>query len=662
MRDPFSVKHSLDREQGSTDEDENISFEEGFVDATDESKLERIGETKPRVSRLWFLVLVLFALVSARLYFLSVARHDYYRGVAEGNRLRVEYLSAPRGTVYDRNGEIIAGNRPSFELVASPLDLSKDPAESEREIAILSGVIKIPGEEIRSILTKSQLDTGLKFESILIKQNLDREEALILNERAGDLQGFRVAGVPIRDYLDASVYAHLMGYVGKISAAEFEEKSKSGYLFNDSVGKTGLEQVYEGDLRGKFGQRQVEVDARGSIKKVFGEKPYAAGSDLILNIDAGLQHVLYDALTAQLRAGNRQRASAIAMDPRSGRILAYLSLPSFDNNLFAEGISQDDYLKLTEDKNQPLFNRTISGIYPPGSTVKPMVAAAALQEGVVDAKTTIVDRGYILIPNVYGGPDYYFYGYNRSGLGPVDARRAIALSSDIYFYSVGGGYEEEHLQGLGIDRLAKYYRAFGLDRELGIDLPGERAGVVPTPEWKRRQFDGNPTLQEWYLGDTYHVSIGQGDLLASPLHVLSWTASIANGGTIYRPFIVDRVQSQDGSVIINKFDPESVGKLPVSEENLRIVREGMRQTVTEGTARSLGSISMAVAGKTGTAQFDGKNLSRAHAWFAGFAPYDNPEIAIVVMIEDGGEGSTAAVPVARAALDWWAKNRYNSSK
>lgn len=660
MRDPFRLKNILEDHFFQSGESEDLSLEETFADPAGEAPLQRAGEAKPHVRYLWALVFILFSLATARLYFLGITRHDYYRGVAEGNRLRVEYLPAPRGTIYDRNGIVIAGNRPSFELVFSPLDLPENSDEREKEIGILADVIKVAPEEIYSVLAAgSEQGDKLKFESVLVKQNLSREQALILNERLDELPGFRVINTPIRDYREAEMYAHLVGYVGKIGSQEYEEKKLLGYLFNDSLGKTGLERVYEEDLRGRFGQRQVEVDARGAVKKVFGEKQYTPGDDMVLNIDAGLQQILYEALLRQLQGSSRKRAAAIAMDPRNGRVLAYLSLPSYDNNQFAEGISRSDYTKLSEDKNQPLFNRAIGGAYPPGSTVKPMVAAAALQEGIVSARTKIIDRGYILIPNVYGGPDYYFYGYNRAGLGPMDVRSAIALSSDIYFYAVGGGHEPEKVQGLGIDRLASYYRSFHLGQTLGIDLPGEKGGVVPTPEWKRERFAGNATLQQWYLGDTYHAAIGQGDLLTTPLQVLSWTASIANGGKIFRPIIFDRIQTQDKLTVVKRFEPEILGELPFSQENLQIVREGMRQTVTEGTARSLQTVAVPVAGKTGTAQFDAKNLLRTHAWFAGFAPFDRPEIAIVVLVEDGGEGSAAAVPVARTALEWWAKNRYN---
>lgn len=647
MRNPFRLKNTLEQERlRVSGSGEAIDFEESLLDEDSQDVIERGSEVRPYLK--WPLVLVIIAssLMLMRLYYLTVTKHGYFREIAEGNRLRVEYLPAPRGAVYDSRRQVIATNRPSFELVASPLDLPKDAREFSEVLAKVSEILGLPASEIEGIVKSEAIQA---YQSVLVKQNLNRQQALILHERSRELSGFRVVNTPIRDYKNAEVFAHLLGYVGKISAPEYEKLNSEGYLFNDTLGKTGLEEIYENYLRGKFGQRQVEVDARGAVKKVFGSKEPSSGANLVLNVDAGLQEKLYSSLSRWTTASARKRAAAIAMDPREGRILALVSLPSFDNNQFAEGISAQDYQKLLDDKNLPLFNRTIGGTYPPGSTVKPMVAAAALQEQVVSAGTKIEDRGQIVVRNVFGGPDFYFYGYNRQGLGTMDLRRAIALSSDIYFYVVGGGYEPYKIDGLGITRLAQYYRKFGLDKNLNIDLPGDKAGLVPDPDWKKGR---------WFLGDTYHVSIGQGDLLVTPLHVLSWTAAIANGGKIWKPFIADRVENNDGQ-ILKKWDPEVIAEVPISGENLRLVQEGMRQVVTSGTAMSLNALPIAVAGKTGTAQFDARYPSRTHAWFTAYAPYEDPKIAIVVLIEDGGEGSSTAAPVAREVLEWWAKNRYN---
>lgn len=656
MRNPFRLKNTIESESWQVEEDrEEIAFEESLAGADSQEILEREGDPKSHLGLASFLLVAVLLLIFGRLYYLTVLKHQYYSEIAQGNRLRVEYLLAPRGAIYDSTGTVLAGNKPSFELVASPLDLPKDPTELGSVIEKVAELSQMSGDEIRQIIAD---DKASVYESVLIKQNLSRDEALIFSERAATLPGFRVADTPIRDYRNAPDYAHVLGYVGKINAQEYQDKSREGYLYNDFLGKTGLEQVYEQYLRGRFGERQVEVDARGVVKKVFGEKPPISGNNLYLNIDAGLQQALLRALRSRLQAINRTKAAAIAMDPKSGKILAYVSLPSFDNNLFAEGIAPQEYQKLLTDKNQPLFNRAIQGTYPPGSTVKPMVASAALQEKVITQKTLVEDRGVILIRNIYGGPDYPFYGYSRKALGILDVRRAIALSSDIFFYIVGGGYDAAKIEGLGIERLASYFRKFGLGEKLGIDLPGEQAGLVPTPEWKKAYFGADPLASRWYLGDTYHVSIGQGDLLVTPLQLLSWIATIANGGTIYRPYLVDRVTDNDGKTV-KQFEPQVASQVGIDPDLLRVVREGMRMAVTEGTAKSLNILEISSAAKTGTAQFDAKHPERSHAWFTAFAPYEDPKIAIAVLIEDGGEGGVNSVPVVRETLDWWSKNRYN---
>jgi penicillin-binding protein 2 len=293
-----------------------------------------------------------------------------------------------------------------------------------------------------------------------------------------------------------------------------------------------------------------------------------------------------------------------------------------------------------------LYNRAISGLYPPGSTIKPIVAAAGLQEGVITPQTIIHDTGAIDVPHKYN-PNivYHFVGWNKAGLGPVNLFSALALSSDIYFYYVGGGYKE--FQGLGVENLIKYYKNFGLGEKLGIDLPGEASGIIPTPEWKE-----TTKHEEWYLGDTYHISIGQGDLLVTPLQVAAWTACIASNGKLFRPFLVKKIIDNNGNVM-----QESKGDIIregfIKNEYIELVKKGMRETVLSGSAQSLSSLPYEIAGKTGTAQHGGSD--KTHAWFAGFAPYDHPKVVILVLVEDGGEGSKVAVPIAGKILDWYFK-------
>lgn len=656
MRNPFHLKNAIeDDDLVVSSHPEGLAFEEQVLDTNSRGRLERTAEFSPRVRGLFVFMAVIFTLLFGRFYYLAVAQHDYYRTVAEGNRLRTQYSAAPRGAIYDANYETLAGNRPSYELVATPIDLPKDGMERKSIIASLAAILEIPEGEIESAIASHQVEG---FETVLVRQNLPRDDALVFLEREKDFPGFRVVQTPIRDYKGASSeYSHLFGYVGKVNAEEYELKKTEGYLYNDSTGKTGLEQMYEQFLRGKFAERQVEVDARGIVKKIFGEKDSIPGANLILNIDAGLQDKLYESLTARLELLGRRKAAAIAMNPQTGQVLAFLSLPGYDNNAFAEGISTEDYARISADKDLPLFDRAISGTYPPGSTVKPMVAAAGLAEKIITPSTAIEDQGEIIVKNIFGGPNYHFIGFRRIALGLLTVRRAIALSSDIFFYVTGGGYEPEKIDGLGIEKLAEYFRRFGIDKKLGIDLPSEKEGLVPDPEWKKAYFGEDPIASRWYLGDTYHVSIGQGDLLASPLHVLSWISAFANGGRIMKPQIVNRVEDNEKQVL-KSFSPEVAGEVGIDQSYLQVVREGMRQAVLEGTARSLQQLPITSAAKTGTAQFDARNASRSHAWFTAFAPYENPQIAIVVLIEDGGEGGVNSMPVVRDTLNWWAKNRY----
>jgi penicillin-binding protein 2 len=395
------------------------------------------------------------------------------------------------------------------------------------------------------------------------------------------------------------------------------------------------------------------VDATGKFMSDLGENNPTAGDKLVLNLDKGLQDRLYQDLSTI----KSPKAAAVALDPRTGAVLALASLPGFDDNLFAGGISQQDYQKLTSDPNLPMFNRTISGQYPPGSTSKLMTATAGLQTGVINEYTKIVDNGDLIVPNEFGGAPAEFHGWKPGGLGAMDVRSAIALSSDIFFYEVAGGSPNGSFPGLGPDRLADYFRKFGLGKPLGIDIPGEQPGLVPDPAWKMAYYNNDPLLGKWYLGDTYHMGIGQGFVLVTPLQVAEWTAIVANGGVGYVPQIAQKALDQNGNVVWQN-QPKVLVSNIASSSVFQIVQEGMRQTVTAGTAKPLNSLPITSAGKTGTSQFDGSDPSLTHAWFTAYAPYENPQIVITVLVEAGGEGNAVAEPVVKDALNWWAINRY----
>ncbi len=372
----------------------------------------------------------------------------------------------------------------------------------------------------------------------------------------------------------------------------------------------------------------------------------------MLTIDDELQRVMEAALRKGIENAKSRAGVAIAMNPKTGEILGMVSLPSFDNNLFAAGISTEDYLRLSVDKSRPLVNHAIGGQYPPGSIFKVIPAATALQEGVVDTQRQFICPGTMYLPNRYfpDDPDMAqpFYCWNREGHGPISLLGALAFSCDIYFYQLAGGYGD--FEGIGLETLAKYAGEFGLGALTGIDLPGESKGLIPTARWKRLTYH-----ESWVTGDMYNMGIGQGFVLTTPLQMLGATAAIANGGTLYRPQVVREVSDSMGS-IVRPFEPEIIRQLPISPENLAIVRQGMRLAVTVGTATEIDLPQVAVAGKTGSAEFPGprdyKGALPTHAWFTTFAPYEDPQIALIVFIEGGGEGSLVAVPVAKEILNY----------
>ena len=622
----------------------NLSFDEAFLDLQQEDPQAIEGEKDFTNHRVLILVMFLgFIFLIGQIFRLQVIKGEEYRSLAEGNKLRVQYVLAPRGLIIDAFGKIIAGNIPKFELDIFSPDLPKDPQEYELFKKSLSQVFGKTEAEIQDSLNALNRDS---LELQLLFSNIEKDQALVLISRKQEFPGLIVQNTSIRDYKDPLQFAHLTGYSGKITSEELEANSQENYLFNDNIGKTGLEVYYEKYLRGIPGRKQTEVDAKGNFKKVLAEVPATPGNNLLLNIDYDLQAAIYKSLINILKRGSAKRAAAVATDPKTGKVLALISLPSFDSNWFAQGITTDQYNSLINNPNIPLLNRVVAGTYPPGSTVKPMLAGAALAEGVVKPETKILDDGVIRVGV------YTFYGYRREGLGLMDIYSAIARSSDIYFYTIGGGNPKTNISGLGPDKIASWYRKFNLGSVLGIDLPHEKTGLVPDEAWKK-EIKNEP----WYLGNTYHVSIGQGDLLATPLQVNSWTATIANGGKIMRPYIVNKVVSNNGKTVFTQ-EPKVLSENFLDPQIVKIVQDGMRQTITEGSAQYLNALTLPVSGKTGTAQFDAKNLDRTHAWFTSYAPSNDPQIALTILVESGGEGSGVAVPVARDVYQWWADNRW----
>ena len=556
--------------------------------------------------------------------------------MSERNSLRMLTIPAPRGIIYDRTGQALVQNIPTLDLAVVPSDLPREEGDRVRERELLRSIIDIDQEVASSVFGAK----GNTASPVLLKSRLTQEEMLIFLSRQADFPGVVLMRSAEREYRDGTIFSHLIGYEGKIRQQELDDYPEYG--LSDMIGKEGIEKSYESFLRGKNGADRVEVDALGKIKKELGSVQPVPGNDIILHIDAELQKKIFDSLSMLLETKNLKRAAAVAMNPETGGILALVSLPSYDNNLFSGGIDQKHYEELLTDDARPLFNRAVSGEYPPGSTIKPVVAAAALAEGVVNEHTEIESRGGISIGKFFFG-DWKAHGF-------TDIRRAIAVSSDVYFYSVGGGYG--NVPGLGMRRMKAYEEFFGYGKKTGIDIPGEAGGFLPDPDWKQRRFG-----ERWYIGDDYHAAIGQGFVTATPLQILNSIATIGNGGILREPRLVSHIRDASGK--LSPVESPVVRRDFVDANILRIVREGMRETVTEGTAQPLRDLPVAVAGKTGTAQFGtGKDT---HGWFVSFAPYEKPEIALIVLVEGQGEEGYNAVPVTKEVYQWYFGDRGTSN-
>ena len=577
----------------------------------------------------WIVAVLMLILLGGKVFSLTVLEGAKYQEASTRNSLRALVIPAPRGTIFDRFGKPLVYNVPSIDLVATASDL---PTSEEERTALKERLMGFGIE--RSFLDQTFDSLPPKsIQAVPIKEQLTQEEALrFLGQREG-FPGINLYKTTHREYIDSTIFAHLMGYEGKIKPEEL--KDNPDYLLTDSIGKQGIEKSYEKALRGQHGYQQAEVDSLGRVTRELGVINPVAGNDLILNIDMDLQKKIYDSLVVNLEKNSLKKAAAVAIDPRNGAVRAVVSLPSFDNNLFAKGITQDEYSTLSNDEARPLFNRALTGEYPPGSTIKPVVAAAALSEGIIDENQEIESRGGIQVGSFFFG-DWKAHGF-------TDIRRAIAVSSDVYFYSVGGGYGG--INGLGIERMKKYENLFGYGEYTGIDFPSEGNGFVPTPEWKKERIG-----ERWYIGDDYNSSIGQGYITATPLQVVNSIATIANGGTLYEPRIGSQIKSQDGRV--TSVENKIVRQGFIKPEIIKIVQEGMRETVTEGTAQPLKDLPVEVAGKTGTAQFGGDN--KTHGWFVSYAPYSSPELALIVLIEgQGTEETYNAVPVTKEVYQWY---------
>jgi penicillin-binding protein 2 len=624
------------------------------------------GETSRRPLMVFGIVgMLMLSVLVLRLFMLQVMSGGDNLALADGNRIRERVARAPRGMIYDRNHVVLARNQASYDLTVVPQLLPEDEKERQAVYARLSPII---GMSVADIQAKAE-STCAKREPgclrsplpILVQSGVERDRALLAEQSSATLPGFSLDVNPIREYSDGNSLSVFLGYTGRVNAEE--AAADSSYGPTDLIGKLGLEKQYEEQLRGRNGGERTEVDATGRPIHVLTSVEPVPGNNLVLSVDIELERKLAEAIGRQMGASGSKRGSGVAVNPKTGEILAAVSLPSYDNNLFSRGISQKDYQQLVKDPGQPLFNKVTSGAYPSGSIIKPMGVAAALQEGIVTVGTTILDAGKIVVPNKYDpSKPATYHGWERTtGLGIVNPLTAISRSSDIFFYKVMGGLygtNEDFTRPLGSIKLTDYYKKFGLGARTGVDLPNEASGRVPTPEWKKK-FSG----EAWYTGDTYNISVGQGDILVSPLQMAMATAAVANGGTLYKPHFVQQVTDSYGKTV-KQIKPEVVRQNFVDSGHLATVRRGMWMAVNDaqGTAccRIKEEVPVTVAAKTGTAETvirdDGSDpgqQSRPHAWFEAFAPYDDPKIVMVVLVEHSGEGSQFAAPAVRETLQWY---------
>ncbi len=603
-----------------------------------EKKFE-IPLSKNLIYLLYGLFLICAFILFSKSFYLQIIAGKQMYSISENNKGKIGLILPERGIIYDSNGKKLVLNAPDFNLVCDKRDFLQTSPETQQEIEIMAEVLSKPSVEIKDIINISE------DSKVLIYENIPQEVLLVLETKMPSLPNCYIEKNTIRHYVMGSIFSHVLGYTGKPNKEELQ--NTNNFTSTDNVGKIGLEKFYDNSLHGVAGKTKTDKNATGVSKGTDIILDPKSGYNLILNIDANLQKVTYDALEKSIKNIGSKKGVGIALNPRTGAVLALVSYPAYDNNIFSGGISQADFNKILQDPNQPFFNRAISAKYPTGSTIKPFLASGALQEQIISPTKLINDPGYITVKNQYN-PDisYTFSGVKPHGL--VDMRKALAVSSNIYFYTIGGGYGDQ--KGLGPAGIKKYLDMYGWENKTGIDLPGEFKGFVPSPTWKKQTKNEN-----WWDGDTYNLSIGQSDLQITPLQMAVAYSAIANGGTLYKPQIVKKVVDGSGinATTIEEFKPEIVSQVNIDPKNMQVVREGMRDGVQKdyGSSVMLRDLPVTVAGKTGTAQTNKDGVF--NTWSANFAPYDNPEIVFLTTIE-GVQGLRAAtLPVAHEVLQYY---------
>ena len=580
------------------------------------------------------LTVAAFAFLIGRLWQLQVTEGDYHRTLSENNRVRLKRVSATRGLIYDRTGQLLVENRPSFDVVMVP----EDARRPQDVLSRLGGFLNQDMADARQALTAASASHRPPFENVVLRRDVDWDTLVAVETRQIELPGVSMQIGPRRNYLYGMFAAHLLGYVGEVSVDELQRLN--GYQMGDTIGKYGLEKYWEDRLRGENGGQQVEVDAFGRKLRVLDEVPETPGANIHLTLDVGLQQAAEEAM-------GDQEGSIVVLDPNDGAVLAMVSKPAFDPNLFARGINEDEWRALTTDPLHPLSNKAIQGQYPPGSTFKIVVTTAGLEQNVINPWQKVFCGGSMHFGN------HEFHCWKKGGHGWVNLHEAIVGSCDVYFYQLG--------QRLGVDMIADYARRYGLGAPTGIPLDHERGGTIPDSQWKRQRY-GEP----WYSGETLSVAVGQGYVTATPLQMASVIATVAAGGVRHRPHYIAKLDAGEGEGAVTPQD-EAV-KLGFRASTLSQLRAALRDVVESehGTGKKARVEGIEVAGKTGTSQAvrlktDRKmnqlllpREQRDHAWFVSFAPVGAPEIAIACLIEHaGGGGGAMAAPVVQKVLSYY---------
>ena len=601
-----------------------------------------MAEEKRRLTRreairfylLRIVLLLSFLALVVRLWYIQIVRGPEFRDQAVSNSLRVLSVKPLRGVIYDKSDQRVAINAPSFSVVARMIDLPRD--EIENVARRLTALLEMPRPTIMERMAE-----GLQspYQPTILKPDVPRHVALIIEEESSYLPGISAESRPVREYALGESLGHILGYIGPIPHERTEFYLNRGYERDDHVGIAGIESIYETELQGEKGQRSVEVNAYGRTIRVLQETPARPGKNLVVGFDLEFQEAVTQMLQDGLTESGGPSGAVVVLDVATGAVRALVSLPGYDNNLFARSISQEDYARLANDPSRPLVNQAVGGLYPPASTFKLVSLGHWLENHNMDLEQEFVCHGSLLLP---GG--WEFGCWKRSGHGSLNAYEGLVHSCDVFFYNLVGGNPYTGFEGIGPEALASAATGCGFGQVSGIDLPGEQEGLMPTPERKQRL-----KKEQWFQGDSYNTAIGQGDVLSTPLQLANLSAAIANGGKLMYPRIAAEIWGANGEEA-RAFEPRVARELPFSADVLSVIRNAMRDVVARGTAIRIASNPYDIAGKTGTAEYPGPRDDEGHlpthALFTGFAPFDRPEIAFAVILYGAGEGSQFAAPIA----------------